>query len=123
MDKKTIKKLQKRLLEKKKGLEHQLSELAVKDKNLKGDYDARFKDFGDEIFDNSAEAAEVSEYQANLSLEANLEVQLRDVNMALEKIRKGTFGKCESCGKEISKDRLKALPQARLCLSCSKSKQ
>jgi RNA polymerase-binding transcription factor DksA len=122
MNEKKSEERKKVLLQRKKNLEKQLSGIATKDKNLKDDYDANFKDFGDEIFDSSAEAAEVSEYQTNLSLEANLELQLRDVNVALEKIEKGEYGKCESCGKEIGENRLAALPHARICLDCTKSK-
>jgi DnaK suppressor protein len=53
-----------------------------------------------------------------------LELKLRDVDIALEKIQKdlpaeaGNYGKCEKCGKEIEEERLKAVPEARLCIKC-----
>jgi len=40
--------------------------------------------------------------------------------LALEKIKKGKYGVCESCGKKISQKRLKISPEARLCLKCRK---
>ena len=43
---------------------------------------------------------------------------LYHLDMALEKIDKGTYGKCESCGKEIDKKRLEAVPHARFCYEC-----
>lgn len=41
---------------------------------------------------------------------------------ALVKIRKGTYGKCEKCGKQIDIRRLWAMPTATLCLVCSQKK-
>ncbi len=41
------------------------------------------------------------------------------IKNALSKIRRGTYGKCEKCGKQIDTRRLLAMPTAALCLSCS----
>jgi DnaK suppressor protein len=43
---------------------------------------------------------------------------LRAINIALQKIKEGTFGVCEGCGGKIRKVRLNAIPYARLCLKC-----
>jgi DnaK suppressor protein len=43
---------------------------------------------------------------------------LEDIDEALEKLGKGTYGKCESCGQDIPRDRLEAVPYAKLCLKC-----
>jgi RNA polymerase-binding protein DksA len=50
---------------------------------------------------------------------SELEKNLEEVKLALEKTKAGTFGICENCGKEISKERLEIMPTARYCLSCS----
>ena len=42
------------------------------------------------------------------------------VRKALAAIKIGTYGKCEDCGKDISKERLKAYPEATKCIECSK---
>jgi DnaK suppressor protein len=47
--------------------------------------------------------------------------QLTECRRALDRIRRGTFGKCEHCRKPMSKDRLKALPYARLCIRCARA--
>lgn len=120
MIKKDFQNFKKILEQKKSNLEKALARFSEKDKNLKDDYDTKYTDFGNEVFDNTAEAQEVSNYDANLSLEANLELQLRNVNEALEKIKKGTYGKCEECSREIDIKRLEAEPTARLCFACSK---
>lgn len=44
---------------------------------------------------------------------ANLGIQ-----KALAKIGKGTYGKCEKCGKQIEIGRLMAMPTAEYCLGC-----
>jgi DnaK suppressor protein len=43
---------------------------------------------------------------------------LKEVESALERVAGGTYGVCEGCGKEISPNRLKAIPWARYCLFC-----
>ena len=64
------------------------------------------------------EAKEVEEYVNLLPVEYSLETRLRDVKDALQKIKEGKYGVCEGCKKPISKERLKAVPEARLCLKC-----
>lgn len=41
------------------------------------------------------------------------------ITLALASIRKGTYGKCEVCGKAIEPARLEAMPTATKCMSCS----
>jgi DnaK suppressor protein len=53
-----------------------------------------------------------------LSMAEGLVETLRELDAALERIDKGTYGRCESCGTEIPADRLDARPVARLCVSC-----
>lgn len=55
----------------------------------------------------------------SLSLEYSFELKLKDINMALEKIEKGTYGICEKCGKKIDEERLVACPEAKTCLKCN----
>jgi DnaK suppressor protein len=43
---------------------------------------------------------------------------LEDIDEALEKLGKGTYGTCESCGQPIAMERLEAVPHAKLCLKC-----
>ncbi|MCK4590433.1 MAG: TraR/DksA C4-type zinc finger protein [Candidatus Latescibacteria bacterium] len=47
---------------------------------------------------------------------------LYHLDKALERIEDGTYGKCRLCGKNISIERLKAVPHATLCIEC-KSKE
>jgi len=43
---------------------------------------------------------------------------LQMVETALDRIRKGSFGECISCGKEINPKRLEAVPWTRHCIEC-----
>ncbi len=45
---------------------------------------------------------------------------LAEINDALYRIERKTFGRCENCGREIPKDRLNALPYARYCIQCAR---
>jgi DnaK suppressor protein len=38
----------------------------------------------------------------------------------LERIRSGSYGRCEGCGGKIPKPRLEALPYATLCINCQR---
>ncbi len=68
--------------------------------------------------------------QANSDAEAELHVHvhksdaklLRAIEEALARIRRGTFGVCQSCQQSISKARLEAVPWTHLCREC-KEKQ
>lgn len=55
-----------------------------------------------------------------LALENQLKKTSTNIKRALVKISKGTYGKCENCGKHIELNRLLAMPTASYCLSCSK---
>jgi DnaK suppressor protein len=59
------------------------------------------------------------EEEVSLGLLENEDQILAEVNDALERIEQGTFGRCENCGQEISRERLKALPYARYCVRCA----
>ena len=63
-------------------------------------------------------ATERVELEKRLALVQNIREQLTDVEYTLEKLGKGTYGLCDSCGKSIPLARLKAIPQANLCLDC-----
>jgi RNA polymerase-binding transcription factor DksA len=43
---------------------------------------------------------------------------LRDIEAALRRIQRGSYGRCPRCGRTISVERLRALPMALLCGGC-----
>jgi RNA polymerase-binding transcription factor DksA len=44
--------------------------------------------------------------------------ELAAIGDALGRVKTGTYGECESCGGPVGQQRLRALPEARLCQSC-----
>ena len=44
--------------------------------------------------------------------------ELEEIELALEKIKKGTYGVCEMCEEPIGIERLKVKPYARFCIVC-----
>ncbi len=121
MNQKILKKLKEKLENEKVAVEEQLKKFAKKDEKLPGDWDTVFPRYnGGESGSAALEKAadEVEEYETLLPIEYTLETKLRDINLALEKIKKGKYGICEKCGKEIPIARLKVSPEARFCLKC-----
>ncbi len=118
MDKKLIKEIKEKLEKDKEAIQKELQNFAKKDPHLKDDWDSFFPKFDSGGLEEAAD--EVEEYSTRLPLEFNLEIKLRDINLALEKIKKGTYGKCEKCNKAISQERLKIFPEARTCSKCQK---
>ena len=64
--------------------------------------------------------------RANAEAEAELKIRLhqsdghllRAIDDALARMRKGTYGICETCNQPISKVRLEAVPWTRHCRDC-----
>jgi len=54
--------------------------------------------------------------EIDYTLGENSEQVLAEINAALQRIEKGTYGTCARCGKEISPERLEAHPWASLCI-------
>ena len=96
-------------------LVHQLAELGADESgDLTGEMD-----FGDAFADAGAATAERTE---TLGIVENLKHQLDDVNAAIAKLEKGTYGVCESCGDDIGAARLEFRPMSLLCVDCKSSR-
>ena len=46
--------------------------------------------------------------------------ELDEVRLALKRLESGTWGRCEKCNGAIGRDRLRALPETRCCLDCTR---
>jgi RNA polymerase-binding transcription factor DksA len=62
--------------------------------------------------DNSSEVTEV--------LAAGARVALADVLAALDRMDKGSYGRCTDCQDPLPLERLEVLPQVGQCLACSR---
>ena len=96
-------------------LESELVKFAKKNPNVENDFDAGFPEYGDKPDEN---AQEIAEYEANLAEEDLMEHNLRDIEKALDRLEKGTYGICKYCGQPIDPRRLQARPTASSCIDC-----
>ena len=111
MDQATTDSLRRRLDEERANVVSQLTDMGVDPETgapRSVEFEQGFADSGQA----TAEKAKI------LSIAEGLVETLRDVDAALERIDKGTYGKCESCGDEIPPERMDARPVASLCLRC-----
>jgi len=115
--KKDLKAVEKLLLERKTELEQQKSELERQSLGL-----PQSEVSGEQAWDDgSADSGTATfERERDLSLAENIRDLLDKVELALEKVKGGTYGQCESCRKPVEAARLKALPYANLCIGCAR---
>jgi YteA family regulatory protein len=65
------------------------------------------------------EGTELYEREKDIALNEHSQFALRNIDHALEAMENGTYGTCEVCGKEISLERLQALPNTTYCIEHS----
>ena len=81
---------------------------------------AQEREPGDVQFDEeSGEGGTVTvDRERDLALSAQASAAVEEIEDALVRIQKKTYGACERCHQPIMKARLRALPYARLCVAC-----
>jgi len=110
MDKRTLKVIENKLLEKKNEILTTIEREAL-----------------DEISDHESEnvigdivdtANSAYESQIIEKLTENEQKKLHEINEALKRIEEGVYGRCVVCGKAIEEKRLIAIPEAKKCIEC-----
>ncbi len=66
------------------------------------------------------DASDVAEQATNLVLHCHLEALLNEIERAIVRAERGTYGLCERCGKCIDAERLRVVPSASMCIECAK---
>ena len=115
ISKATIAEIEKTLLAQKKQVLHELNEVSRKDDHEADNTSTKFPEYGDKPDEN---AQEITDYTTNIVTEKVLEKSLEDIEKALDRISKGTYGTCKYCGNPIAEKRLLARPTASSCVSC-----
>jgi DnaK suppressor protein len=107
-----MQKLRKMLMERKKRLWEEL-------------HRELFEKFGNEYrgeFERAMDAGDISSVDLLQSIGIKLmdirQEELIKMDAAERKLNEGTYGICEECGKEISEERLAAMPYAVRCIEC-----
>ncbi len=73
------------------------------------------------VGNHPAEDALLTETQEEMvSLRHQDQAVLNEVDDALGRMDRGTYGTCERCGRAIDFARLKAMPYARYCMDCQR---
>lgn len=72
--------------------------------------------FGKRIGDGTTEA--ISRL-TDIGVGQSLESTLARTERALAKLDEGTYGRCDSCGKPIPAQRLRAMPDSVMCVDCA----
>jgi RNA polymerase-binding protein DksA len=115
LDAATLGRITASLLKQKEQIAKDLADLARKDPHEVDNRTAKFPEYGDKPDEN---AQEISEYSATIATEKVLEDTLEDIDGALKRIEKGTYGICKYCQKPINIKRLEARPTASSCVEC-----
>lgn len=113
LSKEFIQKQQKRLIAEKEKITIQIEKLKADDPFSDPDYSN----------DNAAVDTDVREQEYHAIVEAqinDLKKRLKDIDLAIRKIDKGTYGICEKCSMPIPLKRLELIPEARYDMDCEK---
>ena len=121
MNKRDMKHFEKRLIEERQKLLKELGYFEDKifndsQRDAAGDLSAYSVHMADQASD--AEEREKAYHMA--SAEGRL---LYHIDEALRRVKEGTYGLCQLCGKKIQKPRLEVVPHARLCIECKKAEE
>jgi RNA polymerase-binding transcription factor DksA len=119
MNKNMLEQFKNKLLAEKSDLESQLSGIGSQNPRVAGNWEATTKDMEVDSADENEVADKFEELEENAGIVTQLDKQLVEVMAALERLEKGTYGICETCGKPIEEDRLLANPSSRVSIKHS----
>lgn len=102
-----IQEMKEKLLTMQTDLMAKLGIMAPKSPATNADPDATYPEYGDEDEDN---VHEIEEFVVNQNVKIEYEKELRDVEEALERMKKNTYGICKYTGEAIPEERLRVRP-------------
>ena len=74
--------------------------------------------FQNDAQDSADTATNIYDKELHSELTEKNKQLLTSVEEAIKKINDGKYGTCESCEKDISLERLKAMPFSKMCIKC-----
>ncbi len=120
MRKTDLERLKRLLLEKRKALFEELSAMNTKMGETIKESTGDLSSYSYHMADQGTDAME---REMTFMLSSKSGRFLYHIDEALRRIEKGDYGKCVNCGKQISYDRLKAVPHARFCIECKSAEE
>lgn len=119
MDATKIEKLKKLLEEERTVITAELEHIAKPNPAIKDDWIAQKREV-DASATLDEQAQSVTNWEQRRAIEQDLELRLKEIDLALEKINAGTYGTCVTCHEPIQERRLEAMPVSIRCINCSK---
>ena len=120
MNKKELEHFEKRLLEEREKLLHDMRShedaAGLTQRDASGDLSA----YSFHMADLGTDANEREKRFHFASRDTRL---LYHIDRALDRIHDGSYGRCESCGGDINPGRLEVVPHARLCSACKEKEE
>jgi RNA polymerase-binding transcription factor DksA len=116
MNKKDLDYFKKKLEKEKILLEEELKTVGRKNPQHAGGWEATAGKMEVDPADENEVADKIEEFEENSGILEQLDKQMSEVQAALDRIEKGTYGICEISGEPIEKERLEANPSARTSL-------
>jgi RNA polymerase-binding transcription factor len=120
LNKKDLKHFEERLLAERKKLMGQLGYLEKTMNQTQRDSSGDLSAYSFHMADMGTDAMDREKAFLFASAEGR---HLYAINQALLRMYRGGYGVCESCGKEIGKARLEAVPHATLCVACQEKQE
>lgn len=121
MNKRDMQKFETRLIEERKRCLKELGhleneELMINQKEASGDLSSY-------SFHMADQGSDTMEREKNVFLVSSKGNDLYEIDQALLRIKDAKYGNCLQCGKEIERERLEAMPHARLCIKCRQEEE
>lgn len=120
LTKKDLKNFEERLLEERKKLLGQLGYLERTLNKTQRDSAGDLSAYSFHMADMGTDAMEREKAFLFASAEGRL---LYELDQALRRLYRSEYGVCASCGKEIGKARLEAIPHANYCVTCQEKQE
>ena len=103
-----------------KRLEEERTRLQGIREGIQREQDDAISDAGNELssFDQHPgdSGTETFEMEKNVSLLEQVDDELLEVEAAVQRLERGTYGTCQVCGRAIGDERLEAMPATRFCV-------
>lgn len=116
LDEKRLEYFKSRLLEERSKTIELIENMDSKEKAAEKNIDSQLSTHSNHPADKGTEVYMRSQDQG---IKRNLQEKLDEIDKSLEDMKKGTYGYCENCDKQISEERLEIMPYAKTCLGCS----
>ena len=121
MNKKDLAHFKKLLLTKRKELMQQME--LIKESEMETTLKEATGDHSSYAFHMADQGTDTMEREKNFFYAQRDGRLLYHIDQALERVENGTYGLCHSCSNPVHRERLDAVPHARLCIECKSSEE